>query len=37
MLDEGSIPMDGTDWCVDVVVVGDGRVVRRPVEVAGKE
>ncbi|KAI5779439.1 5-formyltetrahydrofolate cyclo-ligase [Peziza echinospora] len=27
---EGEVPVDGKDWLVDVLVTGDGRVVRRP-------
>ena len=28
---EGEVPVDGTDWLVDIVVTGDGRVDRKSV------
>ncbi|KAI5779435.1 5-formyltetrahydrofolate cyclo-ligase [Peziza echinospora] len=32
---EGEVPVDGKDWLVDVLVTGDGRVVRRGSLVCG--
>lgn len=26
---KGEVPVDGTDWLVDIVVTGDGRVIRK--------
>ena len=32
---EGEVPVDWKDWLVDVLVTGDGRVVRRPGSLRG--
>ena len=29
LFEEGKVPVDGTDWLVDMVVTGDGRVIRK--------
>jgi len=29
VFEAGSVPVDGTDWEVDILVTGDGRVIRR--------
>lgn len=28
VFEEGKVPVDGTDWIVDILVTGDGRVIR---------
>ena len=29
LFEEGKVPVDETDWLVDMVVTGDGRVIRK--------